>query len=84
MNHQNTTVYDNKSGVTDYAPLLFSTLAVSWLALSGYAVFIYLTGHYGVSRRAIPCFVAWDIQLILTHLAVMLHRKAQRSPALSS
>ena len=64
--------------VTEYLPLLCSTIAVSWLALSGYALFIYLTGHYGASRRAIPCFAAWDIQLILTHLAVLLTRKSKR------
>ena len=81
MNNQKTINSDSESTVTDYAPLLFSTLAISWLALSGYALFIYLTGHYGVSRRAIPCFIAWDIQLILTHLAVMLNRRADRSLA---
>jgi hypothetical protein len=81
MNNQTTIIPDDERPVTDYAPLLFSTLAISWLALSGYALFIYLTGHYGVSRRAIPCFIAWDIQLILTHLAVMLTRGANRSLA---
>jgi hypothetical protein len=81
MNNQKTLISSDDNNVTDYIPLLFSTLAISWLALSGYALFIYLAGHYGISRRAIPCFVAWDIQLILTHLAVTLTRRANRSLA---
>lgn len=80
-NRQKSVVSDNPAIVTSYLPLLFSTLAISWIALSGYALFIYLAGHYGTGRRAIPCFIAWDIQLILTHLAVTLARRSKRSLA---
>ena len=72
---QKTMGSDSETGITGYLSLLCSTLAVSWLVLSGYALFIYLAGHYGVSRKAVPCFVAWNIQLILMHLAVLLRQR---------
>ncbi len=75
MNSQKTMGSENETGIAGYLSLLCSTLAVSWLALSCYALFIYLTGHYGVSRKAVPCFVAWNIQLIFAHLAILLRQK---------
>ena len=78
MDSQKTMGSDGETEIAGYLSLLCSALAVSWLALSCYALFIYLTGHYGVSRQAIPCFVAWNIQFVLAHLAVLLRQKAKR------
>lgn len=77
MQRQQTTLSTAETETAAYLPVLFSTLAISWLALSGYALFIFLTGHYGLTAQARPCFVAWDIQLILTHLGVVLTQNAK-------